>query len=624
MSFAQMPYPGRIMKTFIQATTWWQDNRLVIREVRHFRKIVIFAFLFPLFAAIFEGFGIGFLLTFMQNMVSDGEPIRTGFEWFDISVLGVTTSKLSRLCRASGLILLSTWIRAYFNYLTAVYMDLTKIQLVDNLYKRIFEQLQSLSLGFFGKVRSGDLINILTAEVGQLQHSIGILGYLLVRSLTVIVYIAMAVTISWQLSLISVLLFSMVAVGLSTLNKRVKSASFPVSEARSRFTGVATELIGGIRTIQAYSAQDFERRRFNAVTSEVARTMTEAAYRFAMVRPIAEGVSSTILIGMIIVGMSVFVADGTLKVASLMTFLFVLFRLVPSLQEVNTCVASLGSFQGSIQSIEKFLSPDGKSYIQNGASLFPGLMKSIEMRKIDFSYDPDNPILQGITLSIEKGTMVALVGASGAGKTTLVDLIPRFYEPTAGDIFLDGVSIQSFDIDSVRRCIAVVSQDTFIFNTSIRNNIAYGVEDINEADILEAARLANVLEFVQDLPEGLDTPLGDRGVRLSGGQRQRLAIARALLRNPEILILDEATSALDSVSERLIQESIEKISEGRTVIAIAHRLSTIAKADKVVVLEKGKIIEQGAYQELLQKRGKLWEYHNIQYEPSQENHALAV
>jgi ATP-binding cassette, subfamily B, bacterial MsbA len=622
MSFAQMQYPRRIIKTFIQATDWWQDNRLVIREVKHFRKIVFFAFLFPLFAAIFEGFGIGFLLTFMQNMVSDGEPIRTGIEWFDISILGVTTSKLSRLCRASALILLSTWMRAYFNYLTAVYMDLTKIQLVDNLYKRIFEQIQSLSLGFFGKVRSGDLINILTAEVGQLQHSIGILGYLLVRSLTLFVYVFMAVTISWQLSLLSGFLFSLVAVGLSTLNKRVKSASFPVSEARSDFTGVATELIGGIRTIQAYSAQDFERRRFNTAASKIAKAMTEAAYRFAAVRPIAEAVSSTILIGMIIVGMSVFVADGTLKVASLMTFLFVLFRLVPSIQEINTCVASLGSYQGSIQSIEKFLNSDGKSYIQNGISKFPGLRSAIEMRKVDFSYNPENPILQGITLSIEKGKMLALVGASGAGKTTLVDLIPRFYEPTAGDIFLDGVNIRSFDIDSVRRRIAVVSQDTFIFNTSIRNNIAYGIENIEEADILEAARLANVLEFVQSLPEGLDTGLGDRGVRLSGGQRQRLAIARALLRNPEILILDEATSALDSVSERLIQESIEKISEGRTVIAIAHRLSTIAKADKVIVLEKGEIIEQGGYQELLDQKGKLWEYHNIQYELSQKEPIL--
>ncbi|HEY9708750.1 MAG TPA: ATP-binding cassette domain-containing protein, partial [Oculatellaceae cyanobacterium] len=227
-------------------------------------------------------------------------------------------------------------------------------------------------------------------------------------------------------------------------------------------------------------------------------------------------------------------------------------------------------------------------------------------------------ILQDITLTIERGQTTALVGASGAGKTTLADLIPRFYDPTQGQVLIDGVDLQKFEINSLRRKMAVVSQDTFIFNTSVRNNIAYGTQGASEEAILEAARLANALEFIQEMPEGFETQLGDRGVRLSGGQRQRIAIARALLRSPEILILDEATSALDSVSERLIQESLEKLAVGRTVIAIAHRLSTIAQADKVVVLEHGHIVEQGKYQELLEQRGKLWKYHQMQHELAKE------
>lgn len=256
---------------------------------------------------------------------------------------------------------------------------------------------------------------------------------------------------------------------------------------------------------------------------------------------------------------------------------------------------------------------DDKNYFQNGKLQFKALERAINLVSVDFGYDDQNIVLHNITLTIEKGKMTALVGASGAGKTTLADLIPRFYNATEGNVYIDEVDIRLFEINSLRRKIAVVSQDTFIFNTDVWQNIAYGTPQATNEQIQEAAKLANALEFILEMPEGFNTQLGDRGVRLSGGQRQRIAIARALLRNPEILILDEATSALDSVSERLIQDSLEKLSVGRTVIAIAHRLSTIAKADKVVVLEAGRIVEQGKYQELLARQGKLWEYHQMQY-----------
>ena len=317
---------------------------------------------------------------------------------------------------------------------------------------------------------------------------------------------------------------------------------------------------------------------------------------------------------MIILAMTVFVPNGTLQVASLLTFVFVLFRLIPALYSINGNLAQISSFQGSLENIKELLQRENKPYLENGKVQFSKLKRAIEFRSVDFGYDASDLVLHNITLTIEKGQTVALVGASGAGKTTLADLIPRFYDPTQGKVLIDGVDLREFDIDSVRRKMAIVSQDTFIFNTCVRNNIAYGTEEADEQAILKAAQLANALEFIQEMPEGFDTQLGDRGVRLSGGQRQRIAIARALLRDPEILIMDEATSALDSVSERLIQESLEKLSVGRTVIAIAHRLSTIVRADKVVVLEQGRIVEQGTYQELLEQRGKLWKYHQMQHE----------
>lgn len=320
---------------------------------------------------------------------------------------------------------------------------------------------------------------------------------------------------------------------------------------------------------------------------------------------------------MIILSFTIFVTNGALQVASLLTFFFVLFRLVPFIQDINGTRSFLSTLQGSADNVKKLLLTDHKSYFKNGKLQFRGLQRSVDLVSVDFGYDTDNLVLHNVTLTIEKGKTTALVGGSGAGKTTLADLIPRFYDVTEGNIYIDEIDVSKFEINSLRRKIAVVSQDTFIFNTSVWNNIAYGIPETSDAEVHEAARLANALEFILEMPEGFDTQLGDRGVRLSGGQRQRIAIARALLRNPEILILDEATSALDSVTERLIQESLEKISVGRTVIAIAHRLSTIIKADKVVVLEQGRIVEQGKYQELLQQRGKFWEYHQMQNELGQ-------
>lgn len=607
---------SKVFRRIIKSTQVWQDNALILRELRHFPRIAILAVVFPILAAIFEGFSVGFLLGFLQNLVNDGEPFKTGVEWFDVAILGVGKSDLNRLYRVSLLILLSTWLRACFNYLTFVYVAVARLKLVDRLYKRVFEQLQALSLSFFSSVRSGEIINTLTAEVSQLQQAIGAIGFIVTKGSVLLVYAVVALFISWQLSLMAIFLFGLTAVGLSNLNRRVREASFPISRARGQFTSLASELISGIRAVQASATQDFERQRYYQASSTIVDVATFAAKRMSVVSPLAEGLATTVLISMIIVGMTFFVSEGILDVAALLTFLFVLFRLVPALQEINTNIAKISNSQGSIHNINELLRTDDKPYIPNGSRTFKGLVNAIECISVNFGYDPETPVLSDITLTLKKGQTMALVGASGAGKTTLADLIPRFYDPTKGKILVDGVDLREFDINSVRRRMAIVSQDTFIFNTSVRANIAYGLADVSDSNIVEVADLANALKFIQELPQGFETTLGDRGVRLSGGQRQRIAIARALLRNPDILILDEATSALDSVSERLIQESIEKLSAGRTVIAIAHRLSTIVRADKVIVLEAGRIAEQGRYHDLLKQRGELWKYHQMQHDLS--------
>jgi subfamily B ATP-binding cassette protein MsbA len=484
---------------------------------------------------------------------------------------------------------------------------------MDRLRKQIFEQLQAVNLSFFTKIEAGELINTTTTETERVRYAFGGISFLISRLLVVITYLISMFLLSWQLTIIAILLFGLMAIALSNLIARTRERSFPLTTANSKFVSTAIEFINGIRTVHSAATQSYERKKYYQKSSGITQAATSLSIISTGVKPLAEGLATTILVGMIIFAFTGVLTNETMAVSSLLTFFFVLFRLVPILQDVNGIRSVIATLEGSTEKIKELLSSDNKQYFQNGTIEFTGLNRSIELIDVDFSYDADRLILKNITLSIERGQVIALVGASGAGKTTLADLIPRFYDPTAGRISIDGVDLRQIEINSFRRKLAVVSQDTFIFNTSVRNNIAYGTEDVTDAAIEKAAQLANALEFIQDLPEGFETILGDRGVRLSGGQRQRIAIARALLRDPEILILDEATSALDSVSERLIQESLAQLAVGRTAIAIAHRLSTIAKADKVVVLDRGRIVEQGTYEELLKQREYLWKYHQMQY-----------
>jgi len=607
----------RLLRTLLKKTPIWQENDIILREFRYFPKLIVLALGFTLLAAVFEGFGIGFVLTFLQNLTNpSAEPIRTGIDWFDNAILGANLSAAGRVYRICFLILVTTWCRTGFTFMGQVYSQKTQLVLGDRLRKRLFEQMQALSLRYFAKQRTGDLMNGITSEIYQIMQAFNVVSTLVIQGSTLLVYVISMLVLSWQLTIISVLLYSLLAVALANLLAWVREASFERSKASRWYTSVALEFINGIRTVHAFAAQDYERRRFYQASEQLLKTATKSVTAMSLVGPITEGASVTLLVGILVLAFALLTPNGQIQSASLLAFLFVLFRSTPLLRQLNNARGQLSSFQGSLNHIKELLRTDDKIYLTNGSILFQGLKQAIEFRSVDFSYDPSETVLRNITLTIERGKMTALVGASGAGKSTLVDLIPRFYDPTSGEILIDQVNLNAFEINSIRRKLAVVSQDTFIFNDSVRNNIAYALENADEDAIWQAAKLANALEFIQNLPEGFETRLGDRGVRLSGGQRQRIAIARALLRDPEILILDEATSALDSVTERLIQEAIEKLAVGRTVIVIAHRLSTIVRADKVVVLEQGRIVEQGGYQELLERQGRLWKYHQMQHEVS--------
>jgi ATP-binding cassette, subfamily B, bacterial MsbA len=609
-----------LIRRFLRTTRFWQDNYVLLREFKNFRRIAVLAFVFTVTAAIFEGLTLGLLLSFLQSLTDpNGAAVTTGINWVDTVILGANRPVQTRIYQVSLFLILTTFIKGGLYYLGKLYSGYAQAELSHQLKTRIFEQLQSLQLSYFSKTRSGSLINTVTNELTQLKQVFDLVSNILIKVSNLIVYIVSMFLLSWQLTTMSLMVFGLLTQGISTLFKKIREISFTRTIAYSSFTSVALELINGMRTIQGSVAQDFERQKFYGVSDQIEQVEKRSAIFQAGVEPITMTASTIVLLGILLYAYTFLITSGKLKVATLFTFLIILFRLVPVIRLINAQRAKLINFQGSIDNIKQLLRTDDKPYLTNGSLEFTELHRGITFRGVDFAYEPESPVLQNINLTLERGKATAFVGASGAGKTTLADLIPRFYEPTLGSIQIDGHDIQKFEINSLRRRMSIVSQDTFIFNTSIANNIAYGLENISESEIWRAAEQANAIEFIKDMPDGLNTELGDRGTRLSGGQRQRIAIARALLRNPDILILDEATSALDSVSEKLIQQSLEQLAVGRTVITIAHRLSTIAKADKVVVLDRGRIVEQGGYQELLSRQGELWKYHQTQYEMSGAN-----
>ena len=601
---------------FLTNTKFWQKNQFILREFVHFRKSASLAFFFTCVSALLEGVGVGFILSFLQNLTDpSAEPVRTGMAWFDTVVMDVDGSLNSRVYRISALIFVTSVLRLGALYVGRIHIAQTQMGLIDSLRRQMFEQLQSVGLIYFATARSGDLTYRVTTELEKIKQAFNNVAVLIIKTITLVVYAFSLVLISWQLTIISIFVFTLLSSGVSNYIRRVREMSFAESVAGKKFTSVALEFINGIRTVNSYSTQDYERERFYRTSSEV----KEAAINLALYRDavpvITESSVTLIIVGMIVISFAYLIPNGQIQVASLLTFLFVLFRLLPTLRQVSKSQAVISEFEGPINSISELLSKDNKPYLRDGKLVFKGLKQGMQFVNLSFGYNPDEPVLKNISFEIEAGKTTALVGSSGSGKSTLIDLIPRFYDPQYGGIFIDGVAINQLNLASLRSRIAIVSQDSFIFNASIRNNISYGLDNVEESQIIEAAKFANAVEFIEEMPEGFDTVLGDRGVRLSGGQRQRIAIARALLRNPEILILDEATSALDSVSEKLIQNSLEKLSEGRTVITIAHRLSTIVRADRVVVLEGGSVVENGGYQELLQQKGKFWKYHQMQQQP---------
>lgn len=595
-----------------------KEQRILYESFQKYWHLIALTVVLSLMAAASEIFSIGMLIPFLENITAEaGGGFSTGVAWVDQYILAVDGSRVARMYRIFGLILLATWLRSVFGYFGGWLGVIVQARMTEDLRMRIVDQLQDVALRFYSTTRTGEIINTIKEEMGRLANLIGVSKAVVEQGLLVLAYAVFMAWVSWQLTLVVLVFLGLLAIGLRRLIASVRWHGARLSRANGRLASVVTEFVSGVRTVVAFNMQDYERKRLQEAVHEKAEALIETTRRNQAVQPVSQAVVSTILIGVVALAMQFLVFPGRLDMAPLLAFLFALFRMMPAIHQLNKQRGLWAQNRAALDNVAAFLRRSDKPYLEDGPREAPSLKNEITFENVSFAYEPettDERVLKDLNLSIPRGKTTALVGATGAGKSTLADLIPRFYDPTEGRLCYDGEDLRSFKVKSLRAHMAVVSQDTHIFNDTARANIAYGDPEASFERIIEVADQANALGFIEEMSEGFDTVLGERGVKLSGGQRQRIAIARALLRDPEILILDEATSALDSATEKLVQESLDELMQGRTVVAIAHRLSTIENADQVLVLEEGRVVEQGAYQELLEQRGQLWEYHSIQYQ----------
>ncbi len=506
-----------------------------------------------------------------------------------------------------GLFLITaTLLKTSTYFASAAIMVPMRTGIVRDIRNSVYHKITELPLSFFSEERKGDIIARMSGDVNEIENSItGSLEMLVKNPILILCYLGVLVYTSWQLTLFTVLVLPLLIWAMSTIGRKLKAKSLAAQTKWSETMAQLEETLGGMRIVKAFTAEQKMRNRFENVTDDYRRLTNKVSIRQASAHPVSEFLGTVLIVIVLWYG-GTLILDGENPPIDAPQFIFymvILYSIIQPLKDFSKASYNIPKGMASVERVNKILNAENTIVEAPAPKEVKKLEKEILFRNVSFSYNGRQQVLQDINLHVGKGRTVALVGQSGSGKSTLVDLLPRYHDVTGGEILIDGINVKDFRLKSLRGLIGNVNQDAILFNDSFFNNIAFGVENATMEQVVEAAKIANAHDFIMESEQGYDTNVGDRGCRLSGGQRQRISIARAILKNPDILILDEATSALDTESERLVQEALERLMKTRTTIAIAHRLSTIKNADEICVLYEGKIVERGTHDELIALNG---------------------
>ena len=611
------------MKEFLQ---------VLRRFVPPYKKYLVWSVIFNILSAVLNIFSFMTLIPILQILfkTSDVKPVTKLITWdnvhgvesmvemltnnanYYIQHFIVTTGEANTLLIIGILLAFMTMLKTGAYFLSSATIIPIRTGVVRDIRNQLYQKINALSLGFFSEERKGDIIARMSGDVQEIENSImASLDMLFKNPILIISYFIALIVTSWQLTLFTIIFVPIFGWFMGFVGRKLKAQSIEAQGLWSDTMSQVEETLGGLRIIKAFCAEKLMNERFDKVNSNYRKNVMRVNIRQQLAHPMSEFLGTVMIIIVLWVGGMLVLNNHTLTGPKFIYYLVMLYSIINPLKEFSKAGYNIPKGLASMERVDKILKAEISIKEKSNPHPIMAFEHEIEFRNVSFKYD-QQWVLKDINLVIPKGKMIALVGQSGSGKSTLVDLIPRYYDVQKGEVLIDGINVKDLGIHDLRRLIGNVNQEAILFNDTFKNNIKFGTVEATDEQIANAARIANAYDFIMQSENGFDTNIGDRGGRLSGGQRQRVSIARAILKNPPILILDEATSALDTESERLVQDALTHLMKTRTTIAVAHRLSTIRKADEICVLHEGRIIERGTHEELIRNNGYYKKLHDMQ------------